>query len=114
MGKSFPTAYEPEKRNAAIAALEKSAKSGLPNFNAVSKETGISWITLQRWWLKHQLERQQELKIQFECAITKILGRIEKLAEETNNLKELAPVVKMLSELLQQFGENEALAEEWG
>ena len=114
MGKAFPKAHEPEKRRAAIEALEKSAKNGMPNFNAVAQKTGISWLTLQRWWLKHSLERQQELRTQFECAITKILSRIEKLAEETNNLKELAPVVKMLSELLQQFGEEGVLAGDWG
>lgn len=110
----FPKAHDLEKRQSAIKALEKSAVNGTPKYSAVARQTGISKYTLKNWWIKYQLERHQELKAHFECAIATILRRIKKLAEETNNLKELAPVVKMLSELLQQFGEEADNVAEWG
>ena len=114
MGKKFPEAYSIDKRRRAIELLMKNSVGGKPKFTKVSHETKISVPTLKRWWIKHQLDRQQEMRSKLEEAITSILKRIEKLAQETNNLKELAPVVKMLSELLQQFGEDNELTESWG
>ena len=112
--KEFPKPYSITKKREALKILEKSAFNGKVNFSATAKETGISISTLKLWWTNFQLEKQQELKTQLECAITTILGRMKKLAEETNNLKELAPVVKMLSELLQQVGDEAGNNEGWG
>ena len=110
----FPQAQPIDKRRNALDELVKSIKNGKPAFAAVSRKTGISKSTLKRWWIHYQLEQHEQLKTKLEKAITTILERMEKLAEETNNLKELAPVAKMLSELLHQFGENEEENEEWG
>lgn len=106
--------YSPDERRRALDELLSSAKGGKPAFCSVARRTGISVSTLKRWWINHQLERQRELRAQFEGAIAAILHRMQKLAQQTNNLKELAPVVKMLSELLQRF-EGESEGEEiWG
>ncbi len=114
MGKKFPKPYSSQERENALRMLEQTAgDKGSPQFVAVSRKTGISVGTLKRWWIKYQLDRQKQLKTKLEDAISSILARIENLAQETNNLKELAPVVKILSELLQQFGEGE-FGEEWG
>jgi len=107
MANKFPEPYSLQERQNAIGLLAESVKDGKPAFSQVSKKTDISVPTLKRWWIKYQLERQRELKTKLEEAITSILKRIENLAQETNNLKELAPVVKMLSELLQGFEEDE-------
>jgi len=114
MGKKFPKVYSLQERESALRMLEQTAgERGTPQFTAVSRKTGISVGTLKRWWIKYQLDRQKQLRTKLEEAISSILARIENLAQETNNLKELAPVVKMLSELLQQFSEGE-FGEEWG
>ena len=110
----FPKAHPIEKRRSALRELEKTLKDGKPTFSAVSRDTGISKGTLKRWWIQHQLEQHEQLKTRLEKAISTILKRMEKLAEETNNLKELAPVAKMLSELLHQFGDDTDDAQEWG
>jgi len=114
MSKNIFEPYSTEKRLQAMKFLDKSITNGKPNYLKVAKETGITKPTLKRWWTKHQLERQKELKIRLEEAIASILERIEKLAQETNNLKELAPVVKMLSELFQQFDEENGDINAWG
>lgn len=114
MGKRFPKPYSSQQRENALRMLEQTAGGkGSPQFTAVSRKTGISVGTLKRWWIKYQLDRQKQLRTKLEEAISSILARIENLAQETHNLKELAPVVKMLSELLQQFSEGE-FGEEWG
>ena len=113
MGKKFPKPYSAKRREEALRLLEESAGGGAPKFSAVARKTGITTSTLKRWWIKYQLERQEQLKTRLEEAISSILARIQNLAQETKNLKELAPVVKMLSELLHQFGDGE-LAEGWG
>ncbi len=110
----FPKPYSAEKRHRAIEELAKTSKNGTPAFSAVSRDTGIGKNTLKKWWIKYQLERHEELKTRLEKAISTILQRMEKLAEETNNLKELAPVAKMLSELLHQFGDESEDEQEWG
>ncbi|MCD6594248.1 hypothetical protein J7L68_01045 [bacterium] len=112
--KKFPEPYSIKKRQDAIDLLEKNSVNGKPNFSKVVRETKITAPTLKRWWTKYQLNRQVELKTKLEEAITSILQRIESLAQETNNLKELAPIVKMLSELLQQVGEDTETGEKWG
>ena len=110
---AFPKPHDPDTRRKAIDALINSEENGKPKYTEIARETGISISTLKSWWIKYQLKRHRELKTQFECAITTILKRIKNLAEETNNLKELAPVVKMLSELLQQFGDESDESGEW-
>jgi len=114
MANKIPPAYKPEKKQEALELMQRLANKGKMNFSEARKATGISVTTLKKWWMEFQLEKQQELKTRLETAITTILNRMEKLAQETNNLKELAPVVKMLSELLQQFTEETGATEEWG
>ena len=106
--------HDAQKKGNALKLLENSVKDGKPCFSRIAKQTGISLSTLERWWFRNQLELNGEMKSRFQSAIVAILNRIEKLSEETNNLKELAPVVKMLSELLHQVKDGEESDKTWG
>lgn len=96
--------YPPEKKKNAINLLSQSLKKdGNPNFSEVSRQTNIHSDTLKRWWMQHLLEHQTKVRSQLERTITTALERIQQLSQETQNLKELAPVVKMLSEISQEI-----------
>jgi len=100
--------YSKEYKQKALQLLERNYKGDKPDFSAVSSELGVHSDTLKRWWADYKLAQSKKLRDRIEEAISSMLARIKQLSEESENLSELAPVVKMLSEILQQIEQEES------
>ncbi len=102
----FRKKYSKENKEEALKWLDRNLLNGKPDYRTATKKLGISVDTLKRWWLEYKLKQSDALKAKLEEAISSILARIKMLSNESSKISELAPVVKMLSEILQQIEQD--------